>query len=755
MMGLRIVWVLAALVGLSASVQGQPAANSSPGTVRQIKITADKAPDCSTLKTIIESVTRDCKTNDEKAIALYNFMQLTHYHQNYPGEKGGLGALKEINVYGWSLCGGLHTVQAALWREMGWPWRYVGWSNPGHTTVECQYDGKWHYLDVFLRFYAWMPDATAPGGRTIAGEDDLKNNPSLILDAFVHDRPRNVFYQKDNRFENINDKANWRAPCFLNCGDELKDLPAGLRSSNRSGSPTGWAGLVFDSPNYSTDVNLAPGHSLTLQWESIKGAHWWNGRKYTPGHGCGDKDYRNCPSIGPILEPYNRLAGQRRSFSNGILLFAPDFTNDAFLSGLAAKDNVKLVDGKLAPVDPARPASITVELKSPYIMTLAKGQAEGAVKAEVSLDGGKTFKPIKLDDFSEEVGGQYQALVKLSFAEAIRSLKLEAIVQCNLGSLPYLSPGKNKIAVEVADAKELGDREVVVTYAYHTGFRSKSYEELADAGAELARAHYATWSAKPTVVQKTFRAKDLPATFEIDIPTPAGKYPVYPRMVFLRREVVPQGTKPLALPEGAEAPVASPASELKSLPSPFTVGFAAAPARVVRPTSLRTIPLKMSHAVSTKGESQENHYLKWKDGDMWAILVGGDLPALPAAKEIAAARLVVPVTRAHIKAPTKIAVTMPTAAIVKDSPFDFKNIGEIVGTGVIPKQPSEAEYSPAKTFAVDITRAVKLIAAGDSKFRGFALRVVPDRSVDDGWTTRLDLPREAVMQLELDVYDKK
>ena len=151
----RFWLVLAILVGLVAGVNGQPVPLA---TVHQIKVTADKAPDCSSLKAIVESVTRDCKTNDEKAIAIYNFMQLTHYHQNYPSEKGGLAVLKEINVYGWSLCGGLHSVQASLWRELGWRWRFVGWSNPGHTTVECQYDGRWHYLDVFLRYYAWMSD---------------------------------------------------------------------------------------------------------------------------------------------------------------------------------------------------------------------------------------------------------------------------------------------------------------------------------------------------------------------------------------------------------------------------------------------------------------------------------------------------------------------------------------------------------------------------------------------------------------------
>ena len=140
---------------------------------------------CSSLKAIVDSVTRGCTTNDEKAIAVYNFMQLTHYHQNYPDEKGGLGALKEINVYGWSLCGGLHTVEAALWRELGWKWRYVGWSNPGHTTVEVRYDGRWHYLDSFLKFYVRMPDPKAPGGWTIASEEVAAGEESVRFTARV------------------------------------------------------------------------------------------------------------------------------------------------------------------------------------------------------------------------------------------------------------------------------------------------------------------------------------------------------------------------------------------------------------------------------------------------------------------------------------------------------------------------------------------------------------------------------------------
>jgi hypothetical protein len=549
----------------------------SAGKVRQIKVVADKAPDCSSLKAIVESVTRGCKTNDEKAIAIYNFMQLANYHHAQPGEKGGLGALKEINVYGWCLCGGLHTVESALWRELGWKWRYVGWSDPGHTTTEAFYDGRWHYLDSFLKFYTWMPDPKAPGGRTIAGEDDIKANPALVTDALKLDRPRQVYYQKDNRFENLDGKANWQAPAFLVCGDTPESILTGIRSSKKAGSPTGWTGIVFDSRGYTTDVNLAAGSALTLTWDAVKGASWMAGRKYTPRHTCGDKDYRNCPAIGPIMEPYHKSSGMRRSYVNGMLLFAPDLTNDAFLAGLAAKDNVKRAGDKLVPEDANRPASITVELHSPYVMTRASGKADGVEKAEISLDDGKTFQAIRLDDFSEEVGGQYACQVRLSFKTALRAPRLEAIVQCNRGALPYLSPGANKITVSVADPRELGDNRLAITYAYQTGFRDRSYEQIADAGAELARAHYATWSAKPTVVQKVFAAKDLPATFAIDIPTPVGKYPVYPRMLFVRREVLAPGSKPLPLPEGAEAPPASRPEELKTLPNPFAIGIVPPP----------------------------------------------------------------------------------------------------------------------------------------------------------------------------------
>ena len=139
-----------------------PGEPSAAAPLANIRVTSDHAPDCSTLKSIVESVTRECKTDDERAIALYNFCRYAYYHHAYPSEDGEIGALKMLNVYGWSLCGGEHTVLAALYEAACWRWRYRGWNNPGHTTVEAFYGGRWHYLDTFLKFYCWMPDPDHP-----------------------------------------------------------------------------------------------------------------------------------------------------------------------------------------------------------------------------------------------------------------------------------------------------------------------------------------------------------------------------------------------------------------------------------------------------------------------------------------------------------------------------------------------------------------------------------------------------------------
>ncbi len=67
-------WAVMAAVfsATTAMAAAAPAATTAkaPGLVAAIKVLPDKAPDCSSLKSIVESITQACKTNDEKAIAI-------------------------------------------------------------------------------------------------------------------------------------------------------------------------------------------------------------------------------------------------------------------------------------------------------------------------------------------------------------------------------------------------------------------------------------------------------------------------------------------------------------------------------------------------------------------------------------------------------------------------------------------------------------------------------------------------------------
>ena len=96
-----------------------PVLSAGEGTVAKIRVQPDRAPDCSSLQALVDYATRGCKTNDEKAVKLYYIVRQMFYHHAYPRERKPISALKAINVYGFALCGGQHTVLATLGKTAG------------------------------------------------------------------------------------------------------------------------------------------------------------------------------------------------------------------------------------------------------------------------------------------------------------------------------------------------------------------------------------------------------------------------------------------------------------------------------------------------------------------------------------------------------------------------------------------------------------------------------------------------------------
>ncbi|MFC1479407.1 hypothetical protein ACFL6F_02315 [Planctomycetota bacterium] len=746
-----------------------PFIQAQEGVVKQIHVKTDKAPDCSSLKSIIESVTRGAETDDQKAIAVMNFMRFNHYHLKNPFDKYGVGALKAMNVYGWRLCGGLATIQGALYRELGWKWRYSG--QPGHTTIEAGYGDSWHYLDTFLRFYAWRDAPKAPGGRTIASQEDIRDNTKIATEGFVFDNARRVWYHKGDVFEWLNeDLTNWRAPSFLNCGDTLSGVVSGCKGVSISSARTGHRNTKFDVPGYSMDINLSPGYSLTFWWKAFPEGFFHpqkSGRMAYPYHTCGSKEYRNCPVAGPLLEPYARDAegkqidSYKRSYANGILRFQPDLSTPHFLKGLHAQDNVSLKDGALCPADTSKPGTITVRMQSPYVMVKGTVKAEGVDSIEVASGEGKHKKPfakLEGEDLRKFIHGDFECLVKITFSKPVTKLNIEVMVMHNRCALPYLSPGKNKVTVSCADPKAFGENRLAVTYAFVKGVRSRSYAEICERDMDLAKAHYSRWKGSVQTVQKIFAQDKLPAEYDIQVSTPEGKYPAYPKMVFLRREILAPGQKPLPLPDDSREFAEVKGEVLKEMPNPFSVGFHKPPAKKTRPVVTQKVDVT-HHFITMDGKPNDRFLIKWKKNNSmaWVLAVTGELKSLPEkTSDLAAVRLCVPITRGSTKAPSKIGIAALKKVPVPGEKYDFKNLGGVIATGIVPKLPASGPYNPPKIFTFDITKQIKSVIRGDAKFHGLGIRVIPDKSVDEGWSVTVTSvsPETAKSYIEIDIYKK-
>jgi hypothetical protein len=410
---------------------------ASLGEVRSFKVTTDKTVDASSLESIVRDVfaRSQPKTNDEKAIAIYEYLHTTIFHHAYPTELAphSVGPLKAINAYGWSLCGGQHTILKALYETVGWECRYVGW--PGHTTVEVFYDGRWHYLDVFLKCYFWSKDKSH-----IAGQEEIAQDPSIVLDAV-----------KDGRASRQN-----------LCCDDTPDVPADIvhccKVRNVVGNAKGWAAVTWRDESYSPLLNLPAGASLRLDWKAAPDGSVVKDKR--PQHSCGIKDFCGDKVLGPLLEHYGP-----RNWSNGVLVYAPDFSKPGDVAELRLTD-AAVKDGKLA-ADGKGAAVFKLPLPYPYVRARFDPVFEGGEgKVYVSTDAGKNWEPTPVGDFSDKVKQKYDVWIKVEFPGALAKVRLDAVVEHNRGALPYLVPGKNVVTVSVGKGELLKKRVLTVTYVY-------------------------------------------------------------------------------------------------------------------------------------------------------------------------------------------------------------------------------------------------------------------------------------------------
>ena len=90
----------------------------------------------------------------------------------------------------------------------------------------------------------------------------------------------------------------------------------------------------------------------------------------------------------------------------------------------------------------------------------------GEGKVSVSIDGGKTWRPVEGGDLSGMVKQKYDVRLKAEFPGSLVRLNVEATVQHNRSALPHLLVGENRVTIAADSKGGLKERAVAVTYAY-------------------------------------------------------------------------------------------------------------------------------------------------------------------------------------------------------------------------------------------------------------------------------------------------
>lgn len=488
----RLLFAAALAAACAIPLAPRPACASADG----FKVTTDRTMDASSLDSIVRDAFRlsGARTNDEKAVALYDAVHATLFHGDTPVEQPPqtVGPLKLLNAYGWSLPGGEETVLKALFETAGWPVRYRIWNDPDHTaTIETCYDDAWHYLDVFHMCYFWSKDK-----KSIAGQDEIVADPTLVTDGAKQGRvPPNS---------------------YLCCGADPQEILDGIRGSIAL-SPAlpddGWSFVTGRDRFYRPFLSLPAGASLRLEWKNEPGMAAVDGAN---PHACGIKEFENDKVLGPVLEHYGP-----RAYANGRLLYAPDFSKPADVGDIEL-DGALADGGKLAATDGKGQAIFKLALPYPFVSATLSATFEGENnQVSLSTDAGKTWVPIPGADLSPLVRQRYRVWLKVEFPGKLVRLALDAVVEHNKCALPYLLDGKNQVTVSFEKNKLPPGSVATVTYAYQ------------EATAPAGRAHFDGIGLQYGETKRvTKEITSSPFTFTIDV---GGNTP--PKMLFLERAV--------------------------------------------------------------------------------------------------------------------------------------------------------------------------------------------------------------------------
>jgi len=438
------------------------------------RITINDKWNWSTVESIVQEImqTSSAVTEEEKAMAIWNFIVNNRYHWQPSGDDLH-DPIIFLNVYGFAFCGHTAYITDILAKVAGLKSRV--WELNGHVVHEVFYDRKWHVLDgQTMAFYLNRDNLT------IAGMDEIVNDPWLVErtfhpvgDLWRKSHPRrardisNTKYSKEQLQHTI---ANWYATADNN---KAYDESVGKY--------------------HEMDLTLRPGEKIIFRWDNI--GKWYNNFVYNEPPG----------------------------YSNGKIIYKPDFTSNNYRKGIEYERNVKsITDDGFGPnlhvdssviefrkyVNKPDDGQVVFKVESPYVIVGGKIGGEfyrndnmgDVCRMLISFNGndwiplwtakstGFVENYLVIDDIISPICEEpkYKYYVKAEFRAAghgldppqepsdatqagLNAFEVETDIQVSPFSIPALSLGLNRI--KYTD-ECTGNRKVRITQKWHEDFIS-------------------------------------------------------------------------------------------------------------------------------------------------------------------------------------------------------------------------------------------------------------------------------------------
>jgi hypothetical protein len=134
------------------------------------------------------------------------------------------------------------------------------------------------------------------------------------------------------------------------------------------------------------------------------------------------------------------------------------------------------------------------------------------------------------------------------------------------------------------------------------------------------------------------------------------------------------------------------------------------------------------------------------------LLARFDGGKLPRAKRLASAKLILYVEEAHDQAAMQVAAVALGTPFEIHKPYDFRGLGRTIGSTIVERGHGPGKpFQPPKRFEIDVTQEVRAWTR-EQGYCGLAVRIVPNRSIDDGWTVRFTPARKRPVELVIAEY---